>query len=141
MSKWGIIEPPEGYWGMVYRITELDPPYRYYIGAKAFWSVTNGRISKKRSEELYKGRGKKPSREKKTKQSDWKTYCSSSTYVKALVAEKGIEAFRWEIIELHKTKTDLILGETLRIIDSFCDPKCLNQWLKVTLYKKNINCE
>lgn len=144
MSKWTIgsipvLDPPEGYWGFTYRITDKQSG-NYYIGAKAFWSVTNGKVSVKRSNELYKGRGAKPKREKKTKQSDWRTYCSSSTYVKALVLEKGIEAFTWEILELHETKTDLILGETLMILDTLCDPLCLNQWLKATIFKKNINC-
>lgn len=54
----------DNYWGFVYKITYLTTGHLYY-GCKSFHSRTNAKISKKRSNELYSGKGRKPLREKK----------------------------------------------------------------------------
>ena len=61
----------EGDWyGFVYKITNKKTKDFYY-GAKSFCSITNLKISKKKSNEIYSGKGRKPTRLKK-KESDWK---------------------------------------------------------------------
>ena len=61
------IKDLEQYWGFVYKITNKNT-YEFYYGSKSFFNRTNGKISKKRSNELYSGKGRKPLREKKIKE-------------------------------------------------------------------------
>lgn len=143
MSKWiyqgqYLEEPPLDTFGFIYRISFGE---KYYLGCKSFWSTTNGKISKKRSTEIYKGRGKKPGREKVTKESNWRIYNSSSTIVKQLISEHGEDKFRFEILGFYTTKTELLLAEAQEIINHACDPNLLNGWVKLCIYFKNLNCE
>lgn len=134
--------PSEGDWGFTYKVTEKLTG-NYYYGQKAFWSVTNPRISKKKSELLWSGRGRKPTRERnKRVESTWKTYCTSSATVKGLAAEFGEDAFEWEILEIFDSKTELCLGEVFLILNSgcLCDPKCYNKSIKINIYSSNLNC-
>ena len=60
-----ICEIPEGDWyGFVYKITNKTTK-EYYYGCKSFYSITNPKISKKKSNEIYSGKGRKPTRLKK----------------------------------------------------------------------------
>lgn len=81
---------PESADGFVYIIIDLDTN-RKYIGKKNF-----------------RGKGKL----NKGKPSDWKKYVSSSKYLKALIAEKGIERFRFAILEQYYTTGGLSFAET-----------------------------
>lgn len=127
MSKWIwnsqlLLEPPEGAFGFTYQILG---PTGWYIGCKSFWSTTNAKVSLKRANELYKGRGKRPSRERKIKESNWRVYNSSSTIVKQLIQDFGEEAFTFQITGIYNSKTEMQLAETQEIIDNACDPKLL----------------
>lgn len=144
MSKWiyqgqYLEEPPKNTYGYVYKITNKRTK-EYYIGMKCFWSFRNSVISKKRSIEIYSGKGPRKKKEKTVKESDWKAYCSSSTHMKAVIQELGVDAFCWDILEIYTNKTELQLGEAKEIIDCICDPKNKNEWLKLTIYKKNLEC-
>ena len=152
MSKWTykgkpITEVPEGMHGFVYRVTwKCEEPYLknnicYYIGSKSFFSNTNAKISKKRSEELYTGKGRKPTRERKTKESTWRTYKTSSKSVQALVKEKGEDFFKWEILSFSTTKTNLSYDENKYILCNDClkDSSCWNAWILARIHKKNVN--
>jgi len=76
--------------GFVYLITDL----------------TNGKKYIGRKYSTFKRKAKKNSR-RKTLESDWKTYWSSSKEVQKLVEEKGPENFRREIIVFGKTRGEV----------------------------------
>lgn len=142
MSKWLhnnklLLEPPQGVYGFIYRITWEGG---YYIGAKSFWANRTVRLSKKKSEELYSGKGRRPTKAKTIKESDWKTYKSSSKEVQSLVADLGEQAFTWEILHFAKSKSDLAYQETQYILCNNClkDPLCMNMWVTARIHKKNL---
>lgn len=129
------IKDLESYWGFVYKITNLSTN-EFYIGSKSFFSRTNGKISKKRSNELYSGKGRKPTREKKIRESDWATYKSSSKKVQEMILLSNSD-FRYEILELIFNKQEMLLKEAMLIIGEFLNrnPLILNEWVSVKSFK------
>lgn len=129
------IKDLDQYWGFVYKIKNIKTG-EFYIGSKSFFNRTNGKISKKRSNELYSGKGRKPSREKKIKESDWKSYKSSSKKVQEMVS-KNPKDFRYEIHNVYKTKAEMLLVEAYLIIMGFMfrDPLILNDWISIKSFK------
>jgi len=85
----------EDYVGFVYVITDLSNNKKY-VGKKLFKS--------KRKLPPLKGKTRKRT---KIVESDWQTYYGSSDEVKALVEERGGEAFHREIIHLCKSKGEM----------------------------------
>ena len=84
--------------GFVYRITNKLTG-KAYIGKKNFWSVTRKAVKgKKRKVRI-------------TKESDWKTYCSSSKEVQEDIRIHSEDNFLFHIISLHKTKQELDYAE------------------------------
>lgn len=81
---------PEGAFGFVYLITEIETGKRY-LGKKVFW------FKRKQA-------GK---RAKVVKESDWKHYWSSCVALKDLVKEKGVDAFKREILAVCTTERDM----------------------------------
>lgn len=142
MSKWRyngkpLTEPPQDVWGFVY---EVRWDGGFYIGQKSFWSKRNVKLSKKKSTELWSGKGRKPTKQEVIKESDWKKYCTSSTFVKSLVAELGESKFEWNIISLAKNKTDLNYQESkyLMCTDAILHPQCANDWISIKIRKNNV---
>jgi len=85
-------ETPEEYQGFVYMITEIDTGKKY-IGKKFFW----------KPKVLPKTKTRK--RRVRTRvESDWRSYYGSSTEVKSLVEEKGVDNYRRDVLRLCKTK-------------------------------------
>lgn len=135
-----IIEP---YYGFVYRVVCLIPgPYfgYDYCGSKSFYSNLNTKISKKKAEELYSGRGARKTRLKVQKESNWLNYCTSSKYIQELIQEYGSEMFSWEIIDLGINKAHLSLLETKHIINGqyLERTNAFNYWLSCRIYAKNL---
>lgn len=128
------IKDLDQYWGFVYIIKKNTG--EFYIGSKSFFSRTNTKISKKRSNELYSGKGRKPLREKKVKESDWKTYKSSSKKVQAMIEENPND-FNYFIIKLFETKAEMLLYEAFKIIEGFItrNPMILNDWISIKSFK------
>jgi nicotinic acid phosphoribosyltransferase len=122
-------EIPTDAFGFVYKITNLETK-EYYIGSKQFYSNTNAKISKKRSNELYSGKGRKPTREKKQKESNWKTYISSSKKVQEMIAISK-DLFIFEIQTICFSKAEMLILEAMRIGNKFLDkdPLILNEWI------------
>lgn len=102
----------------------------YYIGSKQIYSVTHPKISKKRANELYSGKGRKPTREEKIKESDWKTYKSSSSIVKEML--KKYKA-KFLIYDFYNTKNEMLGREAYKILEAFLnkDEKILNEWVSI----------
>lgn len=133
-------EIPENTYGFVYKISPINIELFgdiYYIGCKSFYNTTNPKISKKKANELYSGKGRKPTRQKKIKESDWKTYISSSKKLQSLIEKNGKELFKFEILSFHNCYTSMILSESKLIIEAFLnnDNNILNDWISVKCRK------
>lgn len=89
--------------GFIYLITELDTQ-KQYIGKKIFFN----KVSKK----PLKG---KTRRRISKKQSDWQDYYGSNEELKLLVAQKGKDNYRREILRLCKSKSSMGYWETYEI--------------------------
>lgn len=115
-SKWKASKhfSPADYAGFCYMIT--FPDGSWYVGRKQFWSTTRKKVPGKTKRKVTK------------KESDWRTYCSSSEYVKAKLVDCPNP--QWEILELCKTKRELGYWETYNIITrrkGIIDPLALNK--------------
>lgn len=129
------------YYGFVYLIKCLSGEYSgyIYVGKKNFFSVTNPKISKRRSNALYSGRGRKPSREQKRVPSNWINYHSSSGKLQELIETLGEDAFEFTILRLCRNNTELSYYEArfqmeLRVffIPSF------NDWITIKINRRNM---
>jgi hypothetical protein len=83
------------YQGFVYIVTDTVNLKRY-VGRKTFWFAKT----------LPPSAGMKRKR-RKTIESDWASYCSSSPTIKALVAEHGISRFKREIVYLFASSSEM----------------------------------
>jgi len=86
------------WFGFIYRITNLENNMMY-IGRKQFHSTNRKKIANRIN------------RKKIVKESDWKTYTSSSLSVNQLIDKLGKDKFKFEIIELCRTKAELVYRE------------------------------
>ena len=86
--------PIEGLEGFIYLITNLETG-RSYVGKKHFWTRQKDRKTGRR----------------KTKESDWRNYYSSSDDVKLDVEKLGTEKFKREILHLCKYKKEMTFWE------------------------------
>lgn len=88
-------QPPEGYQGFVYLITDKSTG-KMYVGKKGFWS--------KKTLPPLKGKTRK---RRSIVESDWQKYYGSSDMVKLLLLEHGPENFYREILYLCRTKGEM----------------------------------
>ena len=135
-------EPPEGYYGFIYKITIFphgDMPKdlweKIYIGKKAFTHATKKRISKR---EIKTTKTRKRI-QRGTKDSGWLNYWGSSLDLKADLKKYGSQYFYRQILEFAKTKSELSYLE----IKWQCHYDVLrrnsyNGWIKATIYKKSL---
>jgi hypothetical protein len=84
----------EDWFGFIYRIVEL-PTGREYIGKKQFYSNRTKIVKGRKNRKHYR------------KESDWKTYTSSSKELNASIILNGKENYKFLIVSLHKTKGSL----------------------------------
>lgn len=102
-TKWmyqgRAFDEPEGYCGFVYLVTCLHPDEaRRYIGRKFFFSKFGVKS--------------------KQKESDWRTYKTSSSHVTTAINKFGEEYFTFEILQLFKTKGGVVSGEVEAMWDA-----------------------
>jgi hypothetical protein len=91
----GDVSELEGKLGFVYLLTEKKMG-RKYVGIKQM-------LSKFKRPPL---KGKKRKRIS-TKETDWRTYCSSSEEVKRIIEAEGKDAFEFKILSAHDSKSRL----------------------------------
>lgn len=113
-----IEETPENSIGFIYKIT-CTKTGKFYIGKKNLYSTISKPLTKKELSE-YDKPGKKPTKKKVTKESDWKTYLGSSKEFKQYVKDNGSENFTKEILQFCKSKKSLTLYEIIHIIKYNC---------------------
>lgn len=104
--------------GFIYKIT-CNNTGKFYIGKKNLFSNISKPLTKKEILE-YNKPGKKPTKKKVTKESDWKTYFGSSKEFKLFVKEQGQENFTKEILQYCNSKKSLTLYEIIHIINNKC---------------------
>lgn len=104
------------YEGYIYITTILDTN-RKYIGKKNFFHNTNVKLGKKELANLPTTRGKKPSKKKVTKESDWKTYYGSAQEIKDSVKQYPKERIIRTLIRLCKSKKELTYYECKYLFD------------------------
>lgn len=92
---------PNDWFGFVYRIIDLTTTQEY-IGKKQFHTTNRKSVKGRKNKKIVK------------KESNWKTYTSSSTHINTAIEEKGKENFRFIIETLHKTKGSLTYAEVER---------------------------
>ena len=102
-----LTEPPSGFYGFVYCLTNTETNQKY-IGKKFFVSVS--------------GKGKKAVK----KESNWRSYWSSSKNVKTDIDALGKDKFHREILVMCREKRDVDLQEvqllwTLNVLGSTLD--------------------
>lgn len=105
--------------GFVYRITDSNG--KYYIGCK----LTQSR------KKLKPLKGKKRKRII-IKDSDWRTYCSSSGKI-AEDVKINKDKFKFEILSFHPSKSTMKLEETRMIIEHIYDPLCWNEMVNIRI--------
>ena len=105
-----IEDLPQDTYGFIYEVEHL-PTGKKYIGKKVLYFERNVKLGKKRLEELKQERkekgigGRVPTKEKVTKESDWKTYVGSQKEIKELVKQgNGLKDFKRTILKCVKTK-------------------------------------
>jgi hypothetical protein len=104
------------YEGYIYITTILDTG-RKYIGKKNFFHNTNVKLGKKELANLPTARGKKPTKKKVTKESDWKTYYGSAQEIKDSVKQYPKERITRTLIRLCKSKKELTYYECKYLFD------------------------
>ena len=99
---------PDDYMGFIYKITHILD-HRFYIGRKQFVSNTTKPPLKSSTS---KRKRKLPS------DSGWKDYTSSSNELNEMISMMGKSMFRFEILTLCTSKSELAYWEAHHIITS-----------------------
>jgi len=98
------------YEGYIYMTSFLDLD-RKYIGKKNFFHTTNVKLGKKELANLPVTRGKKPTKKRVVKESDWKTYYGSAQEVKDLLKTHPKDRIVRSVLLLCKNKKELTYFE------------------------------
>jgi hypothetical protein len=93
---------PNNTFGFIYITTHL-PTGKKYLGKKSLMYNVKKKLTKKQLLE-QSGRGRKPTTEIISKESDWKTYYGSEEFIKSLIKEGKQSDFTREIIHFVSNK-------------------------------------
>lgn len=115
-----LSEVPEDSIGFIYKLTFSNGDY--YIGQKGFFSISRKKIPGKRNRKVV------------TKESNWKTYNSSSKDVKERI--KAESPTTREILYLCKNKSTMNYMEAYEMFKHWVltDPKALNKNILLKLF-------
>jgi hypothetical protein len=94
------------WYGYIYLTVDIETN-KQYIGKKNFFLTQNKKLGKKESAALPVKRGKKPTKKKVVKESDWKTYYGSSEEIK-LIPKERLERY---LIKLCRSSKELTYYE------------------------------
>ena len=116
---------PDNCFGYIYKITNLSTD-QYYIGKKFLHHNTKRKIGKK-EKALIEGKGRRPGFERVVKESDWKTYYSSSEIIKEDVKQNGDNHYKREILQFAYSQKELSYLEVFIQFryDILRDPLCI----------------
>lgn len=121
-----LLEIPEGYYGFVYRITDITTN-KQYIGKKLFYASKTRQV-----------KGKK----KKIKvESDWKDYYGSNEELLKHVGESGKQNFERRILRLCKTKGECTYFESKFQFEEnvlLLPEKYYNTWIMCKVHRKHL---
>lgn len=127
---------PENTFGFIYKITNKETG-KFYIGKKQLMSQTNVKLGKKELANLPIQRGRKATKKKVIKESNWKEYWGSSKILIDEIEKLGKEKFIKEILLLCPTKKQLTYYETffqmkynVLVVDSYNDSILGNYYRK-----------
>jgi len=90
---------PVGLAGFIYRITHVLSD-RSYIGRKYFYAKNRRKVKGKKRRKLV------------VSESDWRYYTGSSDDLNAEIQKYGKDSFRFEILEVFKTRAQVNYAET-----------------------------
>lgn len=123
--------------GFIYKIVNLNTG-QYYVGKKFIIHSSKRKIGKK-EKALIEGKGRRPSFERVKKESDWKTYFSSSEIIKEDIKQNGSDHYKREIIQLAFSKKELSYLEIkLQFqLDVLVDPMSLNDNINGRYFKSD----
>ncbi len=114
LYKQKVIEKLEDFgqdiFGFIYIIKDKETD-KFYIGKKQIMSQTNVKLNKGELASLPIQRGRKPSKKKVIKESNWKDYWGSNKILLDEIKSKGKEKFSREILLLCSTKKELTYWE------------------------------
>lgn len=129
-----LTEPPEGFCGYIYLITNLLDK-RIYVGKKQFAILKKTRVSKRTRKKT--GTRKRVNFQKVDSQ--WLDYWSSSIELQEDVKKLGEENFKREILTLCKSKAELSYSEGYYQYkyDVLHKPS-YNKWIFVRVRKANL---
>jgi len=105
---------PDDALGFVYKITEKDTN-KFYIGCKQLYRTVKRPPLK----------GKKNKRHS-VKDSDWRTYCSSSGMIGEAI-QTDESKYIFELLSFHPSKSTLKIAEAKIIIENIYDKRCYNK--------------
>ena len=113
----GISDLPNNAFGFVYQTTHL-PTNKKYIGKKSLMYNLKKKLGKK-EKALWEGKGRPPVYKRVLKESDWKNYYGSHSFIK----EANKEKLKREILEIAYHKKELTYLEckyqfTLGVLES-----------------------
>ena len=106
-----IIDFPKDTFGFIYIITH-KPTKKSYIGKKFLNFTRKQKLGKKELKLLEGIQGRPPKFKIVQKESDWKTYWSSNTTLKALVKAEPEDNFERQILQYCTSKKLLTYFET-----------------------------
>ena len=113
------------WFGFIYRIIDLTTKQEY-IGKKQFFAIRRKVVAGRKNKKTIR------------KESNWKTYTSSSAHINAAIAAKGKENFRFIIESLHKTKGSLTYAEVEKQIFEDVLRKKLDDGVTPKYYNRQI---
>lgn len=95
--------------GFIYKITNIETG-KFYIGKKVLVNTLTKKLTKKELTQLS-GPGKKPTKKKVSKESNWKEYWGSCKPLLTEVKNLGEDKFKREILQLCFSKKQLTYFE------------------------------
>ena len=136
---------PDNVFGFVYRITHI-PTKKFYIGKKQMFSTLTKKIGKRELETIRQGRkdsgvsGRLPVKKKVIKESDWKSYFGSNSWIKSKISEGYQSEFVREIIKFCISKKQLTYWELVYQIkyDVLNNELSLNDNILGKFFRKDI---